>query len=246
MLRAPKLIVSGFVFCLFASEVYAADCALIFGTLGIGKSAQTSSLWTPDEQVYVWSEGTLQATPSVLHTTLFLFDNNKAQREVVFRSDRTPDGHLRNFRGPFVLGSYDAFCAIDWSADSRFLLVEHTRGLQGSDSLNINTWVFDRITKTQRRTNLNELLNAVEQYAKKRQYKSSLYYVSPIGWESAGLHRIVLSAAPGPGEVEDFGIWSTEINGKNPRLLAENSGKYVPNHFGKTRDISSSPRHTAP
>ena len=246
MLRASKLIASWFVFCLSLSEVYGSDCALIFGTLGIGKSAQTPSLWTPDEQVYVWSEGTLEATPSVIHTTLFLFDDNKAQKEVVLRSDRTPDGHLRNFRGPFALGSYDAFCAIDWSANSRFLLIEHTRGPQGSDNLSISTWVFDRLTKTRQRTNLNQLIKAIETHANERKYLSSLYYVVPIGWESATLHRVVLLAAPGPGEVDDFGIWSTEINGDNPELVAENSNNYVPNHFGKTKSTLSSPRRPVP
>ena len=211
--------------------VHADNCASIFGVLKQGHSAKTAIVQSPDGRTSAWSEATMQKSPSVLYTTLYIRESK--QTSITFRRDLAPDGYLRGYKDPLDSGSYDAYCAVDWSADSRLLLVNHTRGPQGSDHLDIDTWVFDRLTKKRQRTNPTELAKNVEWYSNKRQFRSGLYHLIPIGWESAMLRRIVFAALPSPGEEDDLGIWSTETDGRSPKLLEEQSRRYTPKRFSK-------------
>jgi hypothetical protein len=212
----------------------AQNCASIFGVLKQGDFAKSTILHSPDGRSSAWSEAIMQKKPSVLHTTLYVRDLQTGQKSIAFRSDLTPEGHLRGYKEVLDSATYDAYCPVDWSADSSFLLVEHIRGPQGSDHLAINTWVLDRVTKKRQRFNANELIKKIESYTKTQQFRSGLYYLVPIGWESATVRRIVFAALPAPGEDPDLGIWSAEINGRNSKLLEEQSGSYTPIRFSNT------------
>jgi hypothetical protein len=217
----------------FLSDI-AFACVPDFVTSKPGHATKSSRLQSPNSVALAWSEGIQQVTPSVFHTTLYVLDNSTGRQEVIFRSELTANGQLRNFRNePNALGSYDAYCPVDWLSDSRFLLVEHARGPQASDALEISAWVFDRATKAKRKLDTRQLKREIERYRIGKKFRDGLYYLPPIGWESATRLRIVLNGLPSPGEATDFGMWSVEMDGSKPKLIEHESARYKPLRFGK-------------
>lgn len=184
---------------------------------------------TRDGLSRAWVEVTRVIGPYKWSTVLRFRDLKTNRTRILFRTEPSA-------------GTHDEYCPLDWSMDSRFLLIEQITGPSHSDNIDLLGWIFDRYTGRRSRIDTRELESAIEAHRIKKQIPSGLFYLPPKGWESTKNHRVVFAPLPSPGEEADLGIWSVEMNGKNPRLLSAHASAYEPQRFGKVIDISETSR----
>jgi hypothetical protein len=138
---------------------------------------------------------------------------------------------------------FHRFCPIDWSADSRYLLTTDASNVVAADQY--ERVVYGTLKQGQlprRPVDLEPLGEAIERYwllSGRSISEGGGYYLEALGWEAAGVNRIVFQAVRrfyglGSDPVARFlGYWSVEIDGRDPRLLADRLNGFVLTRFGR-------------
>ena len=198
-------------------------CPESFKNLGRTSSAKSPLLRSPDGRSVAWSLAVLQKDPEMSRGQLAIQDTQSGHIEIAFQTEKR------------VAGAYDAFCAIDWSADGRFLLVQQIIGPMNSDASFDALWIYDRERDGRMSVDLSHLRRTALAYWRKRGVKLEHedWHLDAKGWEGAGSKRIVLHMY---GRESFFGAWSVSMTGREPRLLAGAKDGFSIKRFGEIID----------
>lgn len=217
-----------------SSDVFACQNVFAIG-LDPGQSAKTRILQAPDGRNSAWSEATMKEKPTVLHSKVLLANKLTGRRDVILQSSMNEKGRIIASNKKAEEDFYDGFCIVDWSPDSRYILVERMQGPLGSDAVWFETWFYDTNSREKHNVNLSALRREVERYWQGKRINISGYHVVPVGWETGHSNRIVYFASPAnPGDEAFYGVWSLSRDGSGALLLAEDKEKYEIKHFAKT------------
>lgn len=113
---------------------------------------------------------------------------------------------------------------VDWSTDSKKLLVKETTGEHCRGIWATNIWVYDFNIKKAKR--LDEVRKAVAYYYKNKYHMYLSDYrwdIVPLGWDANNPDLIIVNAYgyTNAGNKEFLGCWSVDFRGERTRLLSE-------------------------
>jgi hypothetical protein len=237
-----------------------------------GRTLKSADLRSPDGKVVVWSTGRIERQPlrrtpegierRVLHRSELVLRERTGPRIAIFKTQHR-DGRLLGPSGqPWDEDwDYDEFCGVDWTPDSRLLLVLENVSILASDTGCDQYWVYDRSVKKpalvdtsglQRRLKERYLqkLETVAALRELRDYRRVLgpsfdegvdFHVMALGWDGGAAPRIVFRAeVAAPAEIF-LGFWSVEPSGRDPRLVTEERAFEV-RRFGTLSGAPPAPR----
>ncbi len=198
-------------------------CPESFKDLGRTSPTKSPLLRSPDGRSVAWSLAVLQKDPEMVRGQLAIQDTQSSHIQIAFQTEKK------------VADAYDAFCAIDWSADSRFLLVQQITGQMNSDVSFDALWIYDRERGRRMSVDLGHVRRTALAYWRKKGVKLEHvdWYLDAKGWEGVAARRIVLHMY---GHESFFGAWSVSMTGREPRLLAEREAGFRVNRFGEIID----------
>jgi len=191
-------------------------------------------LRSPDNGAVAWSEAVSRDKPRVSLGKLFVRDEKTKREKMVFETRSTADGKII-WRGQFLDDNHHLFCVLDWSWDSRYLLIRESVGIADSDVGGDSYWIYDRDDGATRLIELSPLRQAVKDYLAKKDLLGRIGYEIVLrGWERENSHRLVFEAHSYFDVSADFvAFWSVAPTGKDPKLLAEKEGEIVIKRFGQ-------------
>ena len=201
---------------------------------GRGKTARFPSLRSPDKGAVAWSEAVSREKPRVDLGKLFVRDEKTKREKIVFEAEGTADGKIIR-RGQLLEDNHHVFCVLDWSWDSRYLLIRESVGIADSDVGGDSYWIYDREDGIPRVVELSHLHRAVENYlARKGLFGQVGYEIAIRGWEGTNSHRVVFEAHPYFDVSTNFvAFWSLAPSGEDPKFLSEKEGEVLPKRFGE-------------
>ena len=219
-------------------------CHKAFLEVRLGGSARTPGIMAPNNRHIAWSVGTWQRTPEVFHSAVIVHDTASGSSETVLRSGLNkvgrlvgPDGKVR------TSANADQLCVVDWSRDSRYLLVRELIGPTESDNTITDVWVYDVQKKRRSVTPQSSLRRAIERYwiRKGANFHEVFYDLGPAGWEDSKVPRPAFTATALEGSPTSFppefdgflGAWSVSLSGGAPKLLAESRTANVVKQNGR-------------
>lgn len=82
----------------------------------------------------------------------------------ILETRATPPGRVLGPGGEPLAANYDVFCIVDWSPDSRYLLVAEVISPLGSDVVAVLYWSYDRSRRRPERLDLSYLRRALGTY----------------------------------------------------------------------------------
>ena len=121
---------------------------------------------------------------------------------------------------------------IDWSNNSKRLLIKERIGKEGDGIWQTNIWVYD--FETNQAKKLDEIRQAIEYYWKKDRLVDLYYYrfdLYPIGWDARHPDRILLYVygyTKNSGTPPKFlGTWSIDYKGEKSQLVSMQKTDYI-------------------
>ena len=225
----------GLAFTASASESddsFLMACQRAFVKVPAGGSTRTPGILAPNKRLIAWSEGTWRQTPELYHSALIVRDVVAGRSETVFRTRASKAGRVVGPAGN-ILGwaNADQFCVVDWSRDSRYLLVRELVGPTESDNGIDYVWGYDVRARRRFLIPLSGLRRVVEAHwiRKGLNFGDVDYALHPDGWEDADVPRpafvtTVLEGSPTsfpPGFSGSLGVWSIDLWGGALKLLSE-------------------------
>ena len=211
-----------------------------------GVSVTTPAVLAPNKRLIAWSEGGWQQNPNLLRTTLLVRDKIAGTSETVFRTRTNQAGQIVGPTGKgFGWADADEFCVIDWSRDSRHLLVREVIGKTETDKASVNVWVYDLKTKRRSVIPLSYLHRTIVDHwtRKGANFREVDYYVDADGWEDSDVPRPAFIAAALEGPPTSFpsgfdgflGVWSVNLSGNAPKLLTEKQSVNSVRRYGEVQ-----------
>ena len=208
-------------------------CQKAFFGVRPGGSAMTLVVIAPNKRYRAWSEGTWLRTPNLFRTLIIVHDRTADRSETVFRTRADKAGHVVGPTGQVLRhANADEFCVVDWSRDSRYMLVRELIGPTESDNTTIHVWAYDLQRKKRFLVRQAPLQHAIENYwiPKGANFRDVFYVLNPEGWQDSDVPRpaftaTVLEGSPGafPQGFDGFlGAWSVGLSGDTPKLLTAN------------------------
>ena len=121
---------------------------------------------------------------------------------------------------------------VDWSQDSKKILIKEKVSKDGDGIWQTNMWVYDFETNQAKR--LDEVRQALEYYWKKDRLVDLYYYrfdIYPLGWDARHPDRVLLyaygytkeSSAP----PKFLGTWSIDYKGEKSQLISMQKTEYI-------------------
>ena len=225
-------------------ESFVDACQELFGQMRPGGSARTPAVMASNRRHIAWSVGTWQETPEVFRTALIVYDLASGRAETVFRTRTNPAGHVIGPDGRvWAPANGDQFCPVDWSRDSRYLLVRELIGRTESDNTSTTVWVYEVPKKQRALIRQSTLRRTLETHWKRKgaNFRDVYYLLEPVGWEDSETPRPVFSATVVEGPPTSFppgidgfiGAWSVSLSGSAPKLLTESRTANVVRRYGQ-------------
>lgn len=219
-------------------------CHKAFLEIRLGGSARTPGIMAPSKRHIAWSVGTWQRTPEVFHTAVIVHDVAAGSSETVFRTRMNKAGDIIGPNGKVLAAvNGDQFCVVDWSGDSRYLLVRELIGRTESDNTITYAWVYDSQKKQRSLIRQATLRRAIEAHWKRKaaNFRDVYYMLEPMGWEDSEIPRPAFTATVLEGPPASFpprfdgflGVWSVSLSGDAPKLLAESRTANVVKRYGQ-------------
>lgn len=213
-----------------AGPAAASNCPPSFQDLA-GKPPQAGApLRAPNRQIRVWAVAAYEAAPHLVRSWLVLRDE-PTSRELIALPPGTWNGQPR--RQP---GSFSVLCPVDWSSDSRLLLVEELVGVMNSEFSPV-TWTYDTGQRRWTLIDSSELRRALEAYWKARgtDLHGIGWELDVLGWAGGDAGRVVFKAyTPHDTPGSFLGLWSVTRTGRSPRLVSRDESGFTVRRFGVT------------
>jgi len=157
-----------------------------------------------------------------------LRDNDSSVNKILKANiaHRFPDPILSTDKELTNSSTYRTLTPIDFSADSRKLLVKEKIGSSADGIWQTNIIVYDFSTRAS--YNLSELRDAVSYYWK--EYKGidlidKRWDIYPLGFSKGNPNRVMATAYAYTGDTPVFlGVWSIDYKGEQSRLISLNNG----------------------
>jgi len=221
-------------------------CSNAFRQVRLGGSVTTPGILAPNKGLWAWSEALWQQTPNLFRTAVIIRDKTAGTSETVFRTQTNQAGEIVGPTGKaFEWANADQFCVIDWSRDSRQLVVLEVIGRTEADNRTANVWIYALQAKRRSVIPLSALHRAITDYWTRKgvKFRGVDYLLDPDGWEDSDAPRpafvaTVLEGPPTnfPSGFDDFlGVWSVSLSGTAPKLLTENRNVNVVRRYGEVQ-----------
>jgi hypothetical protein len=219
-----------------AAASTALACPDSFRRLEILSPAHSPMLATADGTAVAWS--TAAVDPSRTLVTGRLVVREGTRDRTIFESRTSRRGRVLGPDGRELDANYDVFCAVDWSSDGRYLIVQEVIGTWPSNAFDDLYWVWDRTRERRAMLDVAPLLHAVAIHWKARgaPVVTGEYTVEPVGWHAGEPDRVVFAASTTFTTDDRFlGLWSVGLRGEKPRLLSETQKRGIIRPWGRDR-----------
>lgn len=133
-------------------------------------------------------------------------------------------------------GSFSVLCPVDWSSDSRLLLVEELVGVMNSEFSPV-AWTYDTGQRRWTLIDSSELRRVLEAYWKARgtELDGIEWELDVLGWADGDAGRVVFKAyTPHDTPGSFLGLWSVTRTGRSPRLVSRDESGFTVRRFGVT------------
>jgi len=216
----------------------APHCDVLFDNLMAGKTVRTAGILSPDGRYVSWSDTELRKAPGLNREELqsgrvVLRSRVSGSERAILRTRLNstgrvlwPDGKADEFTNA------SAFCVVDWSPDSRYLLVIETIAELRSDVISEFYWVHDLRQQRARQIPTKRLREAIAKAGTttERVSKEDIW-LRVQGFEQSHPSNIVFHAHD-PHVRGFLGFWSIPVSGGPPRLLSEDESAVHTRPFG--------------
>ena len=162
-------------------------------------------------------------TPSQRIATILMQAHIKDKIKTPILSSGTDDAEY---------GVQRTLTVVDWSLDSKKILIKEKILKEGEGLWQTNMWVYDFETNQAKR--LDEVRQALEYYWKKDRLVDLYYYrfdIYPLGWDAKHPDRVLLYAYGYTKESSSppkfLGTWSIDYKGEQSQLISMRKTDYI-------------------
>jgi len=245
--------VSGVVFFLAAAQVCSAGdsldsirrvCQKAFWEVQPGASVTTPEILAPNKLLVAWSVATWHQAPDVFRSAVIIRDERTRTLQTILRTQTDDAGKIVG-PNPKAWGNADQFCVIDWSRDSRHLLIQEVVGPMESDNTALYVWVYDLHTKRRSVIPVSALHRAITGHwtRKGANFRDVAYVLYADGWEDSEAPRPAFIAKVFEGSPTNFpsgfdgflGVWSVSLSGAAPKLVTDDRNLNVVRRYGQVQ-----------
>ena len=200
-----------------------------------GKPIKREALLSPDRRTLAWAETISKLDPATDLGKLFVRDEKTAQVDTVFAARATSAGKIIWHDGKVRQENVHVFCDIDWSWDSRYLIIDELISHTNSDVFENYYWIYDRAQKSRSKIDTKYLNRLVTENLRSRGLLTQASWgLIVTGWERAKSYRVVFASYPyhSPDQTLPTTLWTTAPTGSEPKLLSDKKDSFEQKLFG--------------